>query len=50
VPFIGKIGFDKTIVKAMVEGKTIIEYSEGKSSKQIKEIWNKLKVVLGGAE
>jgi len=43
VKIIGKLRFDKAIVKAMVEGKTIVEYSDGESSKQIKEIWSRLK-------
>jgi len=42
VQIIGKIGFDKAIVRAMVENKTIIEYSDGESSKRIKEIWARL--------
>ena len=42
VQIIGKLGFDKKIVKAMVEGKTIIEYSDGKTAGRIKEIWTKL--------
>jgi len=42
VPFIGKIGFDKTIIEAMVQGKTIIEYSDGKITEEIKGIWDHL--------
>ncbi|MCP4651874.1 MAG: (4Fe-4S)-binding protein [Candidatus Omnitrophica bacterium] len=42
VPVIGKLGFDKAIIKAMVENKTIVEYSQGKSSKTIKNIWLRL--------
>jgi len=42
----GKIGFDENIVKAMVEGKTIIEYSDGKTTNLIKGIWEKLSRVL----
>ncbi|MBU0570549.1 MAG: ATP-binding protein [Candidatus Omnitrophica bacterium] len=38
----GKIGFDKNVVKAMVEGKTVIEYTDGKTTDQIKKIWEKL--------
>jgi MinD superfamily P-loop ATPase len=38
----GKIGFDENIVKAMVVGKTIIEYSDGKTTDLIKGIWEKL--------
>jgi len=43
IELIGKIGFDKSIVKAMVEAKTIIEYSDGKSKKEISEVWKRLK-------
>ncbi len=46
VQIVGKLGFDKKIVKAMVEGKTIVEYSDGESSKQIKRIWARLKEEL----
>jgi MinD superfamily P-loop ATPase len=42
----GKIGFDKDIVKAMVEGKTVIEYTDGKTTDLIKGIWKKLSRVL----
>ncbi|MBF0252438.1 MAG: ATP-binding protein [Candidatus Omnitrophica bacterium] len=38
----GKIGFDKNVVKAMVEGKTIIEYAEGKTTDTIKQIWKNI--------
>ncbi|MFH1505297.1 MAG: P-loop NTPase [Candidatus Omnitrophota bacterium] len=43
VPFIGKIGFDKIVVKAMVQGKTLIEYSQGKTTRQVRKIWNRLR-------
>jgi len=42
VPLIGKIGFDEAVVKAMVKGKTIIEYPEGKTKGEISRIWDKL--------
>jgi len=42
IDVVGKIGFDENIVKSMVEGKTIIEYSRGETSKRIKEIWLRL--------
>lgn len=40
IRFIGKIGFDKVVVKAMVEGKTVVEYSNGKTKEEITKIWN----------
>jgi MinD superfamily P-loop ATPase len=38
VPLIGKIAFDKTVVQALVEGKTIIEYAECAAGDEIKKI------------
>ncbi len=42
IQLIGKVSFDKSVVKAMVEGKTIIEYSDGKAKKEINQIWDRL--------
>ncbi len=42
VPLIGKIKFDKTVVEAMVEGKTIIEHKNTLVKKEIFAIWEKL--------
>ncbi|MCD4778931.1 MAG: ATP-binding protein [Candidatus Omnitrophica bacterium] len=42
IPVAGRIPFDRTIVAAMVEGKTIIEYSNGKFKEMINDIWKKL--------
>lgn len=42
VELIGKIRFDKSVVKAMVDGKTIIEYQNGKVKDEIINIWEKL--------
>ncbi|MFH1283476.1 MAG: ATP-binding protein [bacterium] len=42
IPVVGKIGFDKDIVRAVVEHKTILEYSNGKTNKIIKEMWNRI--------
>ncbi|MFH1459410.1 MAG: ATP-binding protein [Candidatus Omnitrophota bacterium] len=39
----GKICFDKSVVKAMVEGKTIIEYDNSPVKKAIIDIWERLK-------
>ncbi|MDD4909664.1 MAG: ATP-binding protein [Candidatus Omnitrophica bacterium] len=36
---IGKVPFDKSIVEAMVEGKTIIEYGIGKAGHEIMRAW-----------
>ena len=42
VELLGKIGFDESIVKAMVEGKTIIEYPDGEAKGEISKIWGSL--------
>lgn len=42
IPLVGKISFDVSLVKAMVEGKTIIEYPDGKAKEEISNIWLKL--------
>ncbi|MDP8253820.1 MAG: P-loop NTPase, partial [Candidatus Kaelpia aquatica] len=42
VEFMGKIAFDKTVVEAMVEGKTIIEYVQTETKDIIIEIWDRL--------
>ncbi len=38
----GKIPFDKIFVETMVQGKTILEYSNGKYKKLINDIWDEL--------
>jgi len=43
VELIGRISFDKSVVKAMVEGKTIVEYNCKKAKNEIENIWSKLK-------
>ncbi len=43
VEVIGKIGFDKSIVKAMVQGKTIVEAADENIKKRVTEIWEKLR-------
>ncbi len=42
VPVIGKIPFDKTVVKALVEGKNIVEYAQCAVSDEIGKIWEDL--------
>ncbi|MFW6138258.1 MAG: ATP-binding protein [Spirochaetota bacterium] len=39
----GRIGFDDTVVKAMVQKKTIMEHSSPEVQRSITEIWSKLK-------
>jgi len=42
ISLIGKIKFDKTVVEAMVEGKTIMEYKDTKIKEEIIKIWETL--------
>ena len=46
VDLLGKISFDKSVVRAMVAGKTIIEYQDCPAKKEIVGIWEKLKKEL----
>jgi len=46
IELIGKIAFDDSVVKAMVEGKTIIEYGNGKVKESIITIWEKIQEKL----
>ena len=41
---IGKVRFDKIVVEAMVEGKTIMEYKDTPVKDEIRGIWEKLQV------
>jgi len=42
IGILGKIPFDNTFTKAMVEGKTIIEYQDSDLVERIKNIWEKI--------
>jgi len=42
VALIGRIRFDKTVVEAVVEGKTIMEYNDTAVKDDIRRIWEKL--------
>lgn len=44
ISLIGKVSFDKTVVEAMVEGKTIMEYKDTPVKDEIRGIWEKLQV------
>ncbi len=43
VPVVGNIPFDKTIVKALVAGKTVVEYARCQAGEEIKRIWEALR-------
>lgn len=40
--FLGKIGYDKEVVRAMVEGKPIVNFVDNFTTKKIKQIWEKI--------
>lgn len=42
IPLLGKVRFDKTVVEAMVTGKTIMEYKDTPVKEEIQRIWEKL--------
>lgn len=41
--YLGRIPYDKSITEAQVNGVSIIEYTENRTTKTIMEIWNKVK-------
>lgn len=43
IPVIGKIAFDKTVVQALVKGKTIVEYAQCAVSDELRKVWEALK-------
>ena len=42
IAFVGIISYDTIVIDAMVQAKTIIEFSDGAISKEIKKIWEKI--------
>jgi len=46
VEILGRIGFDRSVVEAMVNGKTIIEHKNRKVKREIIAIWDRLKELL----
>lgn len=46
IEMIGKIPFDDSVVKAMIRGKTIMEYGNGSVKKDIIKIWEKIQESL----
>jgi MinD superfamily P-loop ATPase len=43
IELLGKLGFDEAVVRAMVEGKTIIEFEDTTVKKELIGIWEKLR-------
>jgi len=48
IQVLGKVVFSKTVVESVVEGKTIIEYSNNKVTKTLSDIWKSLEKELAG--
>lgn len=42
VTFLGTIPYDRDVTAAQMEGKTVVEYSDGEASKAIKVLWNSI--------
>jgi len=47
IPLVGKLSFDTVITEAMVAGKSVIEYSHGAVSAEIRKVWENITGVLG---
>jgi len=43
IPAIGKIPFDEAVVKALVEGKTIVEYAQCAAGTEVRKVWEGIK-------
>ena len=47
IAVIGKLPYDVSMTRAMVEEKSIIEYSNGSLSDEIIKMWEEIKGILG---
>ena len=43
IELLGKLKFDKTMVEAVTNGKTIIEYTNNKTTENLQDIWKRLR-------
>lgn len=43
IPVLGRIRFDKTVIRAQVERKTVVEKGEGPASNDIRALWERFK-------
>lgn len=48
IPITGKIPYDSDVTKAMVNGKSTVEYSSGEASREIERIWGEIEEKLDG--
>ncbi len=42
VPILGRVPYDETMTKAMVQGKTIVEYDNGATAERIADLWQQV--------
>ncbi len=47
IEIVGRLAYDDTATKAMMEEKTVVEFSDGEMSLELKEIWKKVEGSLG---
>lgn len=47
IPVLGKIPFDDDITKALVRGKTVVEYSQNSAAQAIRTIWERVENLFG---
>ncbi|MCK4634882.1 MAG: 4Fe-4S binding protein [Candidatus Aenigmarchaeota archaeon] len=45
---VGKLPYDTIVTEAMIQEKTVIEYSDGDFSDKIKKMWNRIERILEG--
>jgi MinD superfamily P-loop ATPase len=45
---VGRIPYDTVVTRAMVAGKSVVEFSNGAVSKEIKGVWEKVRGILNG--
>ncbi len=43
VPVVGRIPYDEAMTKAMVQGKTIVEYDDGATAERIADLWRRVR-------
>ena len=48
IELVGRIPYDTAVTYAMVAGKSIVEFSDGRVSDAIKDIWHKVEHFLKG--
>ncbi len=48
IEIIGRVPFDKDVVKSMVEGRPVVDYSDGPASQEIREVWRRIREMGAG--